>query len=347
MTNNKNSNHKPLIFLLSIFFLLLPPLISPLRPPPKNPCDPKTLPHPLTVRSDQLTILINGFSESRLPLLLSIASSYSSSPSVSSILILWSNPKTLSKTLKQTLESNLTSFGAPISVLRQTSDSLNSRFLPNPSILTRAVAICDDDVQIDPKTLEFAFKIWKTNTDRIVGFFPRSHDLDLSHKTWIYTVHPDKFSIVLTKFMILKTDYLYDYSCGGGEKMRDLRGFVDEMRNCEDILMNFVVAGKIDLGPVLVEGKNVRDWGDVRNEEEGEEEVREVGLSKREDHRKRRGDCIREFHRVLGRMPLKYSYGKVVESVGEQGLCKKGGKLVFCDEQIKVGDEGKTRIKTL
>jgi alpha-1,4-N-acetylglucosaminyltransferase EXTL3 len=29
---------------------------------------------------------------------------------------------------------------------------------------------------------------------------------------------------------------------------------------------------------------------------------------------------------------LRYSYGKVVDSIGEQGLCRKGGKLVFCDQ---------------
>ncbi|KAH0920512.1 hypothetical protein HID58_028172 [Brassica napus] len=46
--------------------------------------------------------------------------------------------------------------------------------------------------------------------------------------------------------------------------------------------------------------------------------VREVGLSSRRvEHRKRRGKCIREFHRVLGKIPLMYSYGKVVNSVGE------------------------------
>lgn len=124
--------------------------------------------------------------------------------------------------------------------------------------------------------------------------------------------------------------------------MEEARGVVDRMRNCEDILMNFVVAEEGAGGPVLVGAEKVRDWGDARNEgvgvvrEEAEGEgVTEVGLSsRRRDHRKRRGECIREFHRILGRMPLMYSYGKVVNSVGEQGLCEKGGKLVFCDQQV-------------
>lgn len=70
----------------------------------------------------------------------------------------------------------------------------------------------------------------------------------------------------------------------------------------------------------------------IRNDGVGGD-LKGVGLSSRRgEHRKRRGGCIREFHRVLGRMPLRYSYGKVVDSVGEQGLCEKGGKLVFCDQ---------------
>lgn len=118
--------------------------------------------------------------------------------------------------------------------------------------------------------------------------------------------------------------------------------------------MNFVVAmamaaeGRAGPVTVLVEGRRVRDWGDPRNsgnsnsssddrdgngvrEQEREREITRVGLSTRGGHRKRRGDCIREFHRMLRVMPLRYNYGKVVEGLGEQGLCLKGGKLVFCD----------------
>ncbi|KAF6167310.1 hypothetical protein GIB67_043171 [Kingdonia uniflora] len=137
--------------------------------------------------------------------------------------------------------------------------------------------------------------------------------------------------------MVLNVDYLYKYTCGGGTKLSQMRNVVDRMMNCEDILMNFVVAEESSLGPVLVEARRLRDHGDTRNEERSEERVKEVGLSSRKgEHLKRRGECIREFHKVLGRMPLKYSYGKVVNSVGEQGLCRKGGKLVLCDEQISI-----------
>lgn len=228
-------------------------------------------------------------------------------------------------------------------MVRQETSSLNARFLPRRWIRTRGVLVCDDDVEVDPKSIEFAFRVWQGNQDRLIGLFVRSHGLDLQRKEWIYTVHQDRYSIVLTKFLMLNVDYLYLYSCGreGLEgKFSDLRGMVDNMHNCEDILMNFVVADAIERGPLLVGAERVRDWGDARNEVvigKREEEV-DAGLSSVKrglgGHRKRRGECIRKFHRILGKMPLRYSYGKVVNSVGEQGLCEKGGKLVSCDQQL-------------
>ncbi|KAJ0030991.1 hypothetical protein Pint_12654 [Pistacia integerrima] len=114
---------------------------------------------------------------------------------------------------------------------------------------------------MDPKSFEFAFRVWQSNSERLIGVFVRSHDIDLIRKEWIYTVHPDKYSMILTKFMILKSSYLFKYSCGGGKEMSEMRNIVDEMRNCEDILMNFVVADVTNAGPVMVGAERVRDWG--------------------------------------------------------------------------------------
>ncbi|CAK9146010.1 unnamed protein product [Ilex paraguariensis] len=333
------SRKHPIFFLVTIICV---PLASSLRSLSSGPCDRTVPPDPLTLRTDQMTVLINGYSESRIPILRSIAATYSASSSVSSVLVLWGNPTTPPQTLTQlSHDLAVSSASAPISIILQSSSSLNSRFLPRELINTRAVLICDDDVEVDLKSVEFAFRLWRLDPDHLVGIFARSHDFDLSKKTWIYTVHPEKYSILLTKFMIIKHEYLYKYSCEGGEELAEMRKVVDRMENCEDILMNYLVSDTIQAGPILVGMERVRDWGDARNEEtrglveEERKRVRQVGLSSRKgDHRKTRGECIREFHRILGRMPLRYSYGKVVNSAGEQGLCDKGGRLVFCDQQI-------------
>lgn len=282
---------------------------------------------PTTFRSDQITVIINGYSEHRIPLLHSIAASYSAAPSVAAVVLLWCNPSTPPQTLSH-LTQNLSA-----AVLRAPSSSLNHRFYPWEIIKTRAVLICDDDIEPDPTSISFAFAVWKSDPDRAVGFFARSHAYDVASKTWIYTMERTKYSIILTKFMILNIKHLEKYSCD--KQYADARRIVEDMNNCEDILMNFVVAEENQKGPVMVGAKRggVRDYGDARNDGVSEG-VKEVGLSSRRgEHRKRRGKCIGEFHRVLGRMPLKYSYGKMVDGVGEQGLCEKGGKLVLCDNQ--------------
>ncbi|CAM8913387.1 unnamed protein product [Rhodiola kirilowii] len=332
----------------SIFiFLMLPLTVSSTRLMSANHCDRSYQNKTKYLRSDQITVLINGYSEHRIPLLTSIASTYAASPSVSSVIVLWGNPSTSSKTLAH-LARNLSvsySIGSPVTLISQKSSSLNLRFLPRRIITTRAVLICDDDVEVDSPSLEFAFRVWRSNPNRLIGIFARSHDLDLATRSWIYTVHPHKYSILLTKFMILAVDYLHVYTCGTVHGLTEARLTVDRMRNCEDILMNFVVADVANAGPILIGAEKARDWGDARNDDDGNGRlglkgevgnmVREVGLSsRRSKHRKRRGECIRKFHKVLGKVPLRYSYGKLVNSVGEQGLCNKGGQLVSCDQQI-------------
>ncbi|XP_051137196.1 glycosyltransferase family protein 64 C3 [Andrographis paniculata] len=289
----------------------------------------RSQPAPTTLRSDQMTVIISGYSEHRIPLIHSIAAAYSTSPSVSAVILLWCNPSTSHQVLSD-LTKNLSA-----AVLRAPSASLNHRFYPWNTIRTKAVLICDDDIEPDPSSVSFAFTLWRSDPDRVIGFFARSHAYDIASKTWIYTMEKQKYSIILTKFMILNRKYLVNYSCD--EQYSMARKIVDDAKNCEDILMNFIVAEETQSGPLMVGvkgGGGVRDYGDARNDGVSSEGVKEAGLSSRYgEHRKRRGQCIREFHRVLGKMPLKYSYGKMVDDVGEQGLCQKGGKIVLCDQQ--------------
>lgn len=286
---------------------------------------------PDDLNPNQLTVLISGYSTHRLPLLRTLASFYATLPIISSVLILWGNPKTHPSLL--TFPS--TSSTAPIILIRNPTRSLNHRFHPHPQIRTLAVLICDDDIQIPSLSISFAFRTWQSHPDRIVGFFPRSHELDLESKSWIYTIHPDKHSIVLTKMMIVASEYLWKYTCiGGGSGMERARSVVKKERNCEDLLINFVVAMDSRKGPLLVGSNWVRDWGDTRNEKDEKiaKGKKKVAISEKEGHRRRRGMCIGEFHKALGIMPLRYSYGNFVEGVKEQGLCQKSGKLVRCDQ---------------
>ncbi|KAL6858959.1 hypothetical protein ACP4OV_017961 [Aristida adscensionis] len=302
-------------------------------------CDAARRPGEAALRPDRLTVVLSGFSERRLPLLRAIAGAYAAHPLVLAVVVLWCNPATPDGVLLRGLE-----LPPRVTLRRAASASLNARFLPHPSVRTAAVAVADDDVLPDAAALSFAFAAWQAaRPGSLVGFFPRSHHLDLARGRWAYTAaQPGRYSMVLTKLMVLGADLLYRYSCS--PELAAARAVVERERNCEDILMNFVAAEAAGEGPVLVEAGGVRDWGDPRNDANagaGEEEGRggatkEVGLSWRggRGHWEKRGECITEFHRLLGRMPLRYSYGKVVEAaVGEQGLCSKAGRLVRCDKE--------------
>ncbi|KAG0576096.1 hypothetical protein KC19_5G055400 [Ceratodon purpureus] len=285
-------------------------------------CERELYPRPWELRSDQLTILVNGFIEARLPLLQASLRTYSASPAVHSVFVLWGNISTPDSVLQG---AKLESMGAPIYIVRQLSTSLNDRFLPRRHVKTKAVMICDDDITVDSKSLEFALKVWRENQQRIVGFFPRAHSYQLETHSWIYTKNQNKYSIMLTKIMILATDYLYRYSC---EMPAGVHEYVDKGMNCEDIAMNFLVSNFSGSGPLLVEGQP-RDWGDTRN---SAEELTSMGLSARADHRKDRGDCILQFQRLWNGMELRFSYAKAVRDVDEQVNCEKFGELIDCDE---------------
>lgn len=288
-------------------------------------CNRSLYPPPWTLRSDQLTILVNGFIESRLPLLQSTLRTYSSSPAVHSIFILWSNTSTPDSILESV---NFETLRAPIFMVRQASTSLNDRFLPRDHVKTKAVMICDDDVTVDSSNVEFALEVWRENQGRIVGFFPRVHSYSFDSQSWIYVKNERKYSIMLTKIMILATEYLYKYWC---EMPSGVREYVDQGMNCEDIAMNFLVSNLSNSGPLLVEGQP-RDWGDSRNS--GAKELTSMGLSARADHRKNRGDCILAFQRLWNGMQLRFSYSKAVRNVDEQVKCEKLGHLIDCDMSV-------------
>lgn len=300
-------------------------------------CGVESMPDAATLRPDRLTVLLSGYSERRLPLLRAIAGAYAAHPLVLAVVVLWSNPSTP--------DSLLSSFPPAVTLHRTASASLNSRFLPHPSIRTAAVAVADDDVLPDAAALSFAFAAWqqRARPGTLVGFFPRSHHLDLARGRWAYGAavrQQARYSMVLTKLLVLGAGLLREYSCS--PELAAARAVVDRERNCEDILMNFVAAEESGEGPVLVEAGSIRDWGDPRNDDAdagagaGGEEMKAVGLSSTGGaaHWEKRGDCITEFHRLLGRMPLRYSYGKVVAAAGgEQALCSKRGRLVRCDQE--------------
>lgn len=77
-------------------------------------------------------------------------------------------------------------------------DSLNNRFKPLPDVRTDAIFSVDDDLLVPCETLEFAFELWTSAPDQLVGFVPRMH--------WRKKVRPSNGSrfAVVTRLSFLK-----------------------------------------------------------------------------------------------------------------------------------------------
>lgn len=110
-------------------------------------------------------------------------SHYSSCPGLDSIHIVWSEPDppsvSLIDYLKNVIHSQLRD-GRQIELKFDinTEDSLNNRFKELKDSKTDAVFSIDDDVIFPCSSVEFAFTIWRSAPDTMVGFVPRVHWID-------------------------------------------------------------------------------------------------------------------------------------------------------------------------
>jgi hypothetical protein len=121
----------------------------------------------------------------RYDLLKQSISHYSSCAGLKSIHIVWSEPNppsdSLSKFLNHVVESKTKGLKKiKLSFDINKEDSLNNRFKEISGLKTDAVFSIDDDVIFPCSSVEFAFKVWQSAPDAMVGFVPRAHWVDKS-----------------------------------------------------------------------------------------------------------------------------------------------------------------------
>ncbi|KAG2461143.1 EXT1C protein, partial [Polypterus senegalus] len=174
----------------------------------------------------------------------------------------------------------------------------SSRFLPYNIISTDAVLSLDEDTVLLTSEVNFAFVVWRSFPDRIVGYPPRSHFWDNSKQAWGYTSKwTNEFSIVLTGAAFYHRYYhhLFTYYLPA-----TLRTLVDQTANCEDILMNFLVSAVTKLPPIK-----------VTQRKQYKEVLTTQGVKSSHwpnpDHFSQRQDCINAFASWFGHMPLVHS----------------------------------------
>ena len=210
-------------------------------------------------------------------------------PSLKSILVIWNNQQ---KSFP--LKKEWPIIDHEWKVIQTTANKLSNRFYPYSEIKTEAVLAIDDDiVMLTADEVEFAYQVWREFPDQIVGFPPRLHLLMDNAKLKYESEWKNNISIVLTgaAFYHNYFNHLYTYKMPG-----DIRDWVDEHMNCEDIAMNFVASNHTGKAPIKVTPRKKFKCSTCATS---------GSLSLDESHMVERSTCINYFVKQFGMLPLK------------------------------------------
>nr|XP_038965968.1 exostosin-like 1 isoform X1 [Rattus norvegicus] len=157
------------------------------------------------------------------------------------ILILWNSEKPPPDRWPKT--------AVPLTVIeghRKVSD----RFFLYSNISTNVILSLDAQSTLSTSEVDFAFVVWQSFPERMVGFVTWSHFWDEARQGWGYSAEmANEFSMVLTTAAFYHRYYhtLFTHSLP-----KALRSIADETPTCVDILMNFLVATVTKLPPIKV-----------------------------------------------------------------------------------------------
>ncbi|XP_017120262.1 exostosin-2 [Drosophila elegans] len=211
-------------------------------------------------------------------------------PSLQSILVIWNNQKKSPPHL-----STFPSISKPLKIRQTKENKLSNRFYPYPEIETEAILTIDDDIiMLTTDELDFGYEVWREFPDHIVGFPSRIHVWDNVTMRWHYESEwTNQISMVLTgaAFHHKYWSHMYTHAMPG-----DIKDWVDEHMNCEDIAMNFLVANITNNPPIKVTPRKKFKCPECTNTEM---------LSADLNHMRERSACIDRFSKIYGRMPLR------------------------------------------
>lgn len=211
-------------------------------------------------------------------------------PSLTKVLVIWNNQR------KAPPHASLwPKISKPWKVIQTKANKLSNRFYPYEEIETEAILTIDDDiVMLTADELEFGYEVWREFPDRIVGFPSRVHVWDNATNRWKYESEwTNQISMVLTgaAFHHKYWSFMYTTSMPG-----NIKEWVDDHMNCEDIAMNFLVANITNKAPIKVTPRKKFKCPECTNTEM---------LSADLNHMVERSHCIDRFAEVYGRVPLR------------------------------------------
>ncbi|KAJ8308828.1 hypothetical protein KUTeg_013702 [Tegillarca granosa] len=212
--------------------------------------------------------------------------------SLNKTIIVWNDPK---QSPPDFTNLNLT---YEIQILKQKQNSINNRFLIYEEINTDAILTLDDDVYISHNVILLCFRVWKSDKYALVGVFPRRHDWNHRDQKWHYNAgNFCPTSMVLLGCAFYNKIYNYMYRT---LMPKAIIRFVDEIFNCEDLAMNFLVANFTRRPPIRVKYQTSAYCKTCTS-----------NLSLRKNHYEDRSKCLNQFSNIYGYMPLLYTYTSV------------------------------------
>ncbi|XP_069687765.1 exostosin-2 [Periplaneta americana] len=256
------------------------------------PSDPMTTKSPLFLqvtapRSQGFTAVVLTYD--RVESLFTLIQKLVKAPSLNKVLVVWNNQRKAPPHPSMWPKIN-----KPLKVIQTKENKLSNRFYPYEEIETEAILTIDDDiVMLTADELEFGYEVWREFPDRIVGFPSRTHVWDNTTQRWKYESEwTNQISMVLTgaAFHHKYWSFLYTTSMPG-----NIKEWVDEHMNCEDIAMNFLVANVTNKAPIKVTPRKKFKCPECTNTEM---------LSADLNHMMERSQCIDRFSAIYGSMPL-------------------------------------------
>ncbi|KAJ0718485.1 putative hexosyltransferase [Helianthus annuus] len=241
-------------------------------------------PYSVNSRFSQFTLLAMTY-DARIWNLKMYVKHYSRCASVREIVVVWNKGKLPDL---NDLDSTV-----PVRFRVEEQNSLNNRFRPDPLIKTKAVLELDDDIMMNCDDLERGFKIWRENPQRLVGFYPRlvTGPPPLMYRPEKHARKHNGYNMVLTGAAFVDHDVAFERYWG--KEAEPGRNMVDEVFNCEDVLMNFLYANAT-AGGVSVEYVKPA-WAIDTSKFSG------VAISgNTQAHYRVRSQCLEKFSRLYG-----------------------------------------------
>ncbi|XP_064587795.1 exostosin-like 1 [Zonotrichia leucophrys gambelii] len=234
--------------------------------------------------------------------LLRLIQAVSGSQYCAQIVVLWSCEKPPPPSGKWPQSS------VPMTII-QGRRKLSDRFFPFEAIQTDAVLSLDEDTALSTSEVDFAFSVWLSFPERIVGFPTWSHFWDAERGRWGCTSRwTNEVSMVLSAAAFY---HRYYHSLFTEYLPAGLR----ELPACEDMLLNALVAAVTKLPPVKVTQRKQHKEGAARQAGCGDDGAAgtppgpppaPAGARGTEGGRRlgQRQDCLKQLENWFGYMPL-------------------------------------------